>query len=70
MINTKFERFQVETEQNQGLSNEINLTKAGVSVSRVSAYFSLYFSLRLKDSMTKNPAKKPTGVETKPDPFS
>lgn len=58
MINTKSESFQVGTEQNQGLSNETNLTKGGVSVSGALAHYSLYFSLRSKDSVTEKSCKE------------
>lgn len=58
MINTKSESFRVGTEQNQGLSNEMNLTKVGVSVSAALAHYSLYFSLRSKESVTEKSCKE------------
>lgn len=62
MIETKSERFQVETGRNQGLSNKIKVTKVGGSVSRGFACCSLYFSLCLR----KSPVKKPTEMRTQP----
>ena len=48
-MNTESERFQVGGAQN--LSNEMNRTK--VAVSGLFACYSLYFSLRSKDSVTE-----------------